>query len=163
MWPARRNAVKEEKVLDFKTFAVFCILYAFFWVRPRHLNSMCRHFRTLFLFHLYRRIGMKNDWGWGCWSIYMGKGFAQKIAWAKRRLRLFSSQTFLRKNTPAFSNPIILHAYPPMKMEQSVLKCRHIEFRRRGNYPEESIQHSKHGESFELKNELVHCVLQGQW
>jgi hypothetical protein len=47
-------------------------------------------------------------------------------------LRLFSSQTFSRINTPTFSNPVILHTYPPMKMEQSVPKRRHIKFRRRG-------------------------------
>jgi len=34
-----------------------------------------------------------------------------------------------------------------MKMEQSVPKRRHIKFRRRGNYSEESIQHSDQGES----------------
>ena len=33
-------------------------------------------------------------------------------------LRLFSSQTFSRINTPSFSNLVILHTYPPMKMEQ---------------------------------------------
>jgi hypothetical protein len=47
-------------------------------------------------------------------------------------LRLFSSQTFSRINTSTFSNIVILHTYPPMKMEQSVLKRRHIKFRRQG-------------------------------
>ena len=45
----------------FKTFAVFCMLYAFFWVIPRRLNFICRRFGTLCLFHLHRRISMKND------------------------------------------------------------------------------------------------------
>ena len=40
-------------------------------------------------------------------------------------LRLFLSQTFSLINTPTFSNPVILHTYPPMKMEQSVPKRRH--------------------------------------
>jgi len=33
-----------------------------------------------------------------------------------------------------FSTPVILHTYPPMKMEQThtVPKCRHIKFRHRG-------------------------------
>ena len=31
---------------------------------------------------------------------------------------LFSSQTFSRINTPTFSNLVILHTNPPMKMEQ---------------------------------------------
>jgi len=47
-------------------------------------------------------------------------------------LRLFSSQTFSHINTPTFSNLVILHTYPPMKMEQRVPKRRHIKFRRRG-------------------------------
>ena len=59
------------------------------------------------------------------------KSFGSKIAWASWR-RLFSSQTFSRINTPTFSNLVILHTYPPMKMEQSVPKRRHIKFRLRG-------------------------------
>jgi len=34
-----------------------------------------------------------------------------------------------------------LHTYLPMKMGQCVLKRQHIKFGRRGNYPEESVQH----------------------
>jgi hypothetical protein len=56
--------------------------------------------------------------------------FGSKIAWANW-LRVFSSQTFFRINTPTFWNLIILHTYPPMIMEQSVLKRRHIKFKRR--------------------------------
>jgi hypothetical protein len=37
------------------------VLYAFFWVILRLLNFICRRFGTLCLFHLHRRIGMKND------------------------------------------------------------------------------------------------------
>ena len=33
-----------------------------------------------------------------------------------------------------------LHIYPPMEMEQSVPKLRHIKFKRPGNYPEENTQ-----------------------
>ena len=47
-------------------------------------------------------------------------------------LKLFYIQTFSRINTATFSNLVILHTYPPMKMEQSVPKRRHIKFRRRG-------------------------------
>jgi len=46
-------------------------------------------------------------------------------------LRLFSSKTFSRTNTPTFSNLVILHTYPPKKRQQSVPKRRHIQFRRR--------------------------------
>ena len=60
------------------------MLYVFFWVIPWRLNFICRRFETLCLFHLHRRIGMKD-----------------------------------------------LHTYPPMKVEQSVPKRRHITFRHR--------------------------------
>ena len=42
----------------FQTFAVFCMLYVFFWVIPRRLNFLCRRFGTLCLFHLYRQVGV---------------------------------------------------------------------------------------------------------
>jgi hypothetical protein len=51
----------------FQTFALFWMLYAFFWVIPRRLNFICRRFRTLCLFHLHRQVGMKNNhsvWEW---------------------------------------------------------------------------------------------------
>ena len=38
------------------------MLYAFFWVIPRRLNFICRRFGTPGLFHLHRRIGMKNTY-----------------------------------------------------------------------------------------------------
>jgi hypothetical protein len=60
-----------------------------------------------------------------------GKRFGSKIPWASWP-RLFSSQTFSRINTHTFSNLVILRTYPPVKMEQSVPKRRHIKFRRRG-------------------------------
>ena len=37
----------------------FFLLYVFFWVIPRHLSSIRRRFRTLCLFHLHGRAGMK--------------------------------------------------------------------------------------------------------
>ena len=46
----------------FQTFAVFWMLYDFFWFIPRHLNFVCQCFGTLCLFHLHRRVGTKNDW-----------------------------------------------------------------------------------------------------
>ena len=56
-------------------------------------------------------------------------------------LRLFSSQTLFRINTPTFSTPVILHTYLPMKMEQT--ECSETsayKIQTLGNYPEESIQ-----------------------
>ena len=55
-------------------------------------------------------------------------------------LRLFSSQTLSRINTPTFSIPAILHTYPPMKMEQT--ECSETlayKIQMPGNYPEESL------------------------
>jgi len=72
-------------------------------------------------------------------------------------LRLFSSQTFSHINTPTFSNPVILHTYPPMKMEQ--IECSEMtayKIQTQGNYPEESIQHSEHGES--LKSRIINLL-----
>jgi hypothetical protein len=36
------------------------MLYAFFWVISRRLNFICRRFGTLYLFRLYRQVGMKE-------------------------------------------------------------------------------------------------------
>jgi hypothetical protein len=55
-------------------------------------------------------------------------------------------------NIPTFSNPVILHIYPPMKMEQT--ECSETsayKIQTLGNYPEESIQHSEHGESLKSR------------
>jgi len=52
-------------------------------------------------------------------------------------LKLFSSQTFSRINTPRFTNLVILYAYSPMKMEQT--ECSETsayEIQTPGNYPE---------------------------
>jgi hypothetical protein len=48
------TANKQMTYSWFQTFAVFWILYSFFWVIPWHLNFMCRCFRTLCQFHLHR-------------------------------------------------------------------------------------------------------------
>jgi hypothetical protein len=53
------------------------LLYAFFWIIPRHMNFIYQHFGPLCLFCLHSRVGMKNDWGRECWGIYTGKGLAQ--------------------------------------------------------------------------------------
>jgi hypothetical protein len=54
-------------------------------------------------------------------------------------LRLFSSQTFSR--TPAFSNLVILHTYPPTKIEQTEYsQMPAYKIQTPGNYSEENIQ-----------------------
>jgi len=48
--------------------------------------------------------------------------------------------------------PIILHTYPPMKMEQT--ECAETsahKIQTPGNYPETSIQHSEHGEGLKSR------------
>ena len=98
----------------------------FFWVIPWCPKFICWHFGMLCLFHLHRLVGMKNDWSWECWSICMGKGLARK-----------GPEPF----TPIFSNPVILHTYPPMKMEQTEhSKTSAYKIQTPANYPEESIQ-----------------------
>ena len=60
----------------------------------------------------------------------------------------FSSQTFSRINSPTASTPVILHNYPPVKMEQTgCSETSAYKIQTPGNYPEESIQHSEQGES----------------
>jgi hypothetical protein len=89
-------------------------------------------------------------------EYFYGKRFGSKIDWAYW-LRLFSSQTFSRINTPIFSNVVIFHTYPPMKMKQS--ECSETSaytIQTPGYYPERSIQHSEHGES--LKSRIIHLL-----
>ena len=130
------------------------MLYTFFWVIHRRLNLISRRFGTLCLFHLHRRIGMKNDWGWEMLGYLYGERFG-------------SSQTFPRINTLTISNLVILHTYPPIKMEQrECSETSAYKIQTPGNYPEESIQHSEHGESLKsriFKNEFPaeerrHCL-----
>jgi len=45
--PKATNAHTGCVFLIFQTFAVFCMLYVFFWVIPRCLNFICRRFGTL--------------------------------------------------------------------------------------------------------------------
>jgi hypothetical protein len=64
-------------------------------------------------------------------------------------------QNFSHINTTTFSTPVILHTYPPMKMEQT--ECSEMlayNIQMPANYPEESIQHSENGES--LQSRIIH-------
>ena len=40
----------------FQTFAVFWMLYVFFWIIPQLMNFICRRFGTLCMFHLHRQV-----------------------------------------------------------------------------------------------------------
>ena len=73
-------------------------------------------------------------------------------------LGLFSSQTFSPLNTATFSNLVIFHTYPPLKMEQT--ECSETSAHKTqtpGSNPEESTQHSEYGES--LKSRMVNSCL----
>ena len=52
----------------FQTFAIFWMLFAFFWAILQCLNCICWHFGTLCLFHRHRQVGMKN-WRWNRHSV----------------------------------------------------------------------------------------------
>ena len=63
--------------------------------------------------------------------------FIREKVWHENSL----SQTFSRTNTPTFLNPVILHTYPPMKMERTE-RSETLAYKilMPGNYLEESIQ-----------------------
>jgi len=61
-----------------------------------------------------------------------------------------------RINTATFSTPVILHTHPPMKMEQTECpETSAYKIQTPGNYSEESIQHSEHGESLKSRLRLL--------
>jgi len=50
----------------------------------------------------------------------------------------------------------MLHTCPPMKMEQTeCFKTSAYKIQMPGNYPEESIQHSEHGESLKSRKPQI--------
>jgi hypothetical protein len=96
----------------FQTFALFWMLYAFFWVIPWSLNFICRRFGTLCLFHLHRRIGVE----WLC----------------LKNVGVFIEKEGLARKWP---EPVESHSTPIRLWRwnrQGVPKRRHIKFRRRG-------------------------------
>jgi hypothetical protein len=75
----------EVKYSWFQTFAVFCMLFCFFWVILRRLSFNCRRFGTLCLFHLHRRADVcRMNWV-GNIGVYTERGLARTIAWAIRK------------------------------------------------------------------------------
>ena len=88
------------------------LFYAFFWAIPRRLNCICRRFGTLCSIFIGRYV-------WRLTGYLYGKTFVSTIAcW----LALFSSQTFSHTVPQHFSNPVSLHTYLPMKIEQTVFR-----------------------------------------
>ena len=103
-WPEWSQALCEFNVLLISscTLCVLCLvmlhviksitLYAFFWVIPWLLNFMCRHFGTLCLVHLHRRIPIRL-WRWTrqsvlkCWDIkFRGRRITQKKAYSIKNM-----------------------------------------------------------------------------
>jgi hypothetical protein len=90
------------------------MLHAFFWVIPRRLNFICRRFGTLCSIFVGRYACVEWTRLEKCWFIN----------WKPHPSPVINQH---------FSNLVhSAHAYLPMKMEQSVPKRRHINFRRRG-------------------------------
>jgi len=87
----------------FQTFAMFCMLYAFFWVIPRHLNFICRRFRTLCLFHLHRQVGAE-----GLGLRNFGVSIWEKV-WLENDSSYFQAKPFPMWIPQHFSNLVNLH------------------------------------------------------
>ena len=51
---------KQHCKIWFQTFAVFCMLYALFWVITRCLEFKCWSFGTLYLFHLHMQVDVSR-------------------------------------------------------------------------------------------------------
>ena len=89
--------LKKKQLKDswFQTFAVYWMLYAFFWVNwmlyaffwviPRRLKFICRRFGTLCLFHLHRQVGAcRTNSSEGNVGVLYGKRFGLEMVRAIR-------------------------------------------------------------------------------
>ena len=120
------------------------LLYVFFWVIPRRLNSICQRFGTLCLFHLHRQVGVE-------WINLRIVGVYTCI-----REKVWLEPNLFPYTYPNISRTYSFYTYLPMKMEQT--KCSETsayKIQTPGNYPEESIQHSEHGESLKSRSVLL--------
>jgi hypothetical protein len=56
--------------------------------------------------------------------------------------------------------PVTLHTYPPRKMEKTEYsETSAYKIQMPGNYPEESLQHSEHGESLKSRTRYILCEI----
>jgi len=119
------------------------------------------------LFHLHRRVGVKNDWGWECWGTYMGKGcfppqpvFVLGTAHTLSpsfRLAIFEPNPFPYKY-PNIPNPSHSSYLPACKDgTDSVPKCWHITFRRQGITQKKA--YNIHNMAKVLKSRIYLCLL----
>jgi len=100
----------------FQTFTMFWTLYSFFGVTPRHLNFICHCFGTICLFHLHRQC-KQEEWITGM-RLFLYSDIPV-CPTPSNQLRLFSSQTFSRINSPTISSWLFFLLTPPMKMEKT--------------------------------------------
>jgi hypothetical protein len=87
-----------------------------------------------------------------CGRVYIGQSGRSIQTQIKEHSRLIR---LARPDKSAVAEHSINH--DQIINRQSVPKRRHIKFRRRGNYQEESIQHSEHGESLKSIISLEIC------
>ena len=94
----------------FQTFAVFWMLYALFWVIPRHMNFICQCFGTFCLSHLNRQVGVE-------WLGLRNVGlFMRKKVWFENSL---SQQTIVQpKGLCRWKISVI-----PLWIETAVAQC----------------------------------------
>ena len=151
------------------------MLYVFLWVIPQRLNFICQRFgketatwntihwslpphgslsspqHARYLLHTCTRV------------LHVGRcppqpvfllGLVPTLSPYFRLAQAIFKRTFSCVNTPTFSASVILHTYPPMKMEQTECsKTLAYKIQMPGSYPEESIQQcvvllNEHSEEF---------------
>jgi hypothetical protein len=119
----RKDGARPPLFLIFVLFCVFFVLFNVFFC----CSMYCLFCNVLCIVCVYMCTVLLPPGGYPIAVKYIISFIREKV-W----LRLFSSQTFSRINTPKFLNLVIFHTYPHMKVEQSVPKRRHIKFRLRG-------------------------------
>ena len=139
-----KTCIKEEVTISwFQTFAVFWILYVFFWVFPRRLIVVCRRFGTLYQFHL-QRLNVEYE---VYFILHIQPLKMEQIEWVfPRRLIMFCRRFgtlylfHLQRRDVQYEVYFILHIQP-LKMEQiecSETSVNHIQTP--GKYPKEYRQ-----------------------
>jgi hypothetical protein len=74
----------------FQTFAVFWMLYDFFWVVPRRLNFICRRFGTLCSIFIGRKVCVEWTRFDKCWGVY-GKRFTSSQTFSRRHPNIYQT------------------------------------------------------------------------
>jgi len=113
----------------FQTFAVFCMLYVFFWVISRRLNFICRHFRILCLLHLHGQVGVE----WLIFYTYLPMNVEKSVS--KRRHIKFRRREITQKKT--YNNCKLLGSLV------SFLPCKACLFHLSDTYCEEDFHWSR--------------------